>query len=449
MIVKDEEKVIERCLESVYRHIDRWCIVDTGSIDRTPELITNFFTAKGIEGQLHHSEWVDFEHNREESLQYGKQVIGPNDYCLTMDADEEFKVEKTFKIPKPLCKTYAMIEYRGCKLSRSRIFRAIDYQWWYPIHESLQFISTERQEVIDHLPHCYIDSHFDGARGRDPKRWLRDAEVADGAIEVRERGELWRGRALNLCRLYFYSGNSHYSAEQYEMAIDRYRKRVQIPGFAEEIFRSYLMIAKCKRALGKSREEVVGAFLEAYFHRPTRYEPIYEVLHYLVHRGDIEQAKLFADRMLSAVVPNDILMVEEDAYVEGKKLAKMLIKPSPSDSVNLATTHYLNKRWDQVVNTLNVVKVKDLGPVDKFTYYDLYFIAYSWLGKLTQARDALEKIFAMSLKYWKKHVPRLTGYYCTKLQGSLAKLSPEILDAWKELDPEKYELCSKETSSHQ
>ena len=39
MIVRNEEPIVERCLESVAELIDAWVICDTGSHDRTPELI--------------------------------------------------------------------------------------------------------------------------------------------------------------------------------------------------------------------------------------------------------------------------------------------------------------------------------------------------------------------------------------------------------------------------
>jgi len=43
MIVKDEEHVIKRCLESIYKYIDRYDISDTGSTDKTKEIIKEFF----------------------------------------------------------------------------------------------------------------------------------------------------------------------------------------------------------------------------------------------------------------------------------------------------------------------------------------------------------------------------------------------------------------------
>ena len=47
MIVKNESHVIERCLTSVFKHIDYWVISDTGSTDNTKEKIQDFFDKKG------------------------------------------------------------------------------------------------------------------------------------------------------------------------------------------------------------------------------------------------------------------------------------------------------------------------------------------------------------------------------------------------------------------
>ena len=46
MIVKNESHIILECLNSLYKEIDYWVIVDTGSTDNTKEIITNFFKEK-------------------------------------------------------------------------------------------------------------------------------------------------------------------------------------------------------------------------------------------------------------------------------------------------------------------------------------------------------------------------------------------------------------------
>ena len=49
MIVKNESKVILRCLESVKDIVDYWVIVDTGSTDGTQIIIQDYL--KGIPGE--------------------------------------------------------------------------------------------------------------------------------------------------------------------------------------------------------------------------------------------------------------------------------------------------------------------------------------------------------------------------------------------------------------
>ena len=73
MIVKDESRVIERCLASVLPVIDSWVIVDTGSTDDTKEKIKKFFDNVGIPGELHESKWVNFGTNRTEALELAYQ----------------------------------------------------------------------------------------------------------------------------------------------------------------------------------------------------------------------------------------------------------------------------------------------------------------------------------------------------------------------------------------
>ena len=84
-VCKNEEVCIQRLLESVYRFIDYWVIVDTGSTDRTCEIIESFFAEKGIPGELHHEEWVSFGHNKTNMMSYAKDKA---DYLLHIDADD-------------------------------------------------------------------------------------------------------------------------------------------------------------------------------------------------------------------------------------------------------------------------------------------------------------------------------------------------------------------------
>ncbi|WP_251554556.1 glycosyltransferase [Neobacillus muris] len=79
IIVKNEEKYIERCLQSVSGLVDEIVAVDTGSTDNTVPLIKGMKNVK-----LYHFEWCDdFSLARNFSIE---KTTG--DYVLVLDADE-------------------------------------------------------------------------------------------------------------------------------------------------------------------------------------------------------------------------------------------------------------------------------------------------------------------------------------------------------------------------
>ncbi len=83
MIVKNEERFLERCLASVSGVVDEINIVDTGSTDRTIEI------AKQFGAKIEHREWrSDFAWARNESL-----AMATKRWILQLDADEELLAE--------------------------------------------------------------------------------------------------------------------------------------------------------------------------------------------------------------------------------------------------------------------------------------------------------------------------------------------------------------------
>ncbi len=83
MMVKDESRVIERCLKSVRQHIDCWLIADTGSKDDTIARIEA--ELEGIPGEIIELAFVSFSKTRNQLRQL---AAGRADYVLWLDADE-------------------------------------------------------------------------------------------------------------------------------------------------------------------------------------------------------------------------------------------------------------------------------------------------------------------------------------------------------------------------
>ena len=78
MIVKNEEDVLGRCLDSVADLVDEIVIVDTGSTDRTREIAARFTD------QIFDFPWQDdFAAARNKSFAHATM-----DYCMWLDADD-------------------------------------------------------------------------------------------------------------------------------------------------------------------------------------------------------------------------------------------------------------------------------------------------------------------------------------------------------------------------
>lgn len=66
MIVKDEAHGIAKTLASAKPWIDRWCILDTGSTDGTPEIVRRELA--GVTGNLAFDGFTDFATTRNQLL---------------------------------------------------------------------------------------------------------------------------------------------------------------------------------------------------------------------------------------------------------------------------------------------------------------------------------------------------------------------------------------------
>lgn len=84
MIVKNEERHIARCLDSVAGLVDEIIIVDTGSTDRTVEIASNY-TSKIFSYQ-----WKD-DFSDARNYSFSKASM---DYCMWMDADDILEEEE-------------------------------------------------------------------------------------------------------------------------------------------------------------------------------------------------------------------------------------------------------------------------------------------------------------------------------------------------------------------
>lgn len=102
MILKDEEKVINRCLDSVVDIVDEIVIIDTGSTDKTKEIASSY-TEK-----IYEFKWID-DFSMARNFSFSKAT---KDYILWLDADElidEVNKNKLLSLKKDMSKDIDVI----------------------------------------------------------------------------------------------------------------------------------------------------------------------------------------------------------------------------------------------------------------------------------------------------------------------------------------------------
>lgn len=165
MIVRDEEDVIGRCLESVKDIADEIIIVDTGSTDRTKEIVSQYTD------KIFNFKWVD-DFSKARNFSFSKAT---KDYILWLDADDvilEKDYQKFMELKKNIDTSvdiYMMkYNYTSDKegnptlvQNRERLLkREKNYQWVSPIHEviipegkieNVEIAITHKKEKIKDL----------------------------------------------------------------------------------------------------------------------------------------------------------------------------------------------------------------------------------------------------------------------------------------------------------
>jgi glycosyltransferase involved in cell wall biosynthesis len=301
MIVRNEARVIERCLNSVQPFIQHWVIVDTGSTDGTQDLVRRRLAE--VPGQLHERPWLDFGHNRSEALALARDH---GDYLLMIDADEELAAEPGFRMPELAADIYMLPcrrEHSAITWFRAAIAKAV-LPWRYEgvVHE---YLTCEQPHVPHKLGGLAVCSHPDGNRSADPQRkYATDALILERALLDDPQN----------ARHVFYLAQSYRDADQPERAIASYQRRIDMGGWHEEIWYAMFQIAMLEQRLGHDRSAIVAAYLRAYQFYPARAEPLCALATHFRATQEWALAELFARAAASKQPPSDLLFVDDDVY---------------------------------------------------------------------------------------------------------------------------------------
>jgi len=275
MIVKNEERHIARCLDSVAGLVEEIIIVDTGSTDRTVEIASNY-TSKIFSYQ-----WKDdFSDARNNSFSKASM-----DYCMWMDADDiletverdkflQLKQSLSAEVDIVMMKYHTLFDEEGrpsFTYFRERWIRnSAQYRWVGAVHE----VIPPNGKVI------YSDiaiSHKKIGSG-NPNRNLRIYQkmIADGkTLEPRHQ---------------YYYGRELYYHKQYEEAVSVLEQFLCTKeGWIENKIEACSVCAACYLQLGQEQRALDTLLRSMSFDVP-RAELCCEIGKYFLEHGNIQNA---------------------------------------------------------------------------------------------------------------------------------------------------------------
>jgi glycosyltransferase involved in cell wall biosynthesis len=311
MIVKDEAHVIERCLDSVRPLIDYALIEDTGSTDGTQQKIRDWLARHAMPGVVLEEPWVDFAQNRSHALA-ALRAVDSVDYALIIDADDTLAIDTGVDIDtlkRSLTHdSYTVDVLHGpIRHVRTQICsNRLPFRYRGAVHE---FIDCEAGTSSGHLAGVSIRIVGGGARSGDPRRYQRDAELIERALATEEDAAL---RA----RYTFYLAQSYRDSGEPQKALDAYLRRAAMGFWQEEVYISFLWVARLKERLGYDPEDVIATYQQATACVSARAEAIHGAAKFCRTHSQNQRGYEIARRGLNLPVPHG-LFIEEWIYQYG------------------------------------------------------------------------------------------------------------------------------------
>jgi glycosyltransferase involved in cell wall biosynthesis len=281
-------------------HIDSAIVVDTGSTDGTPELLTKLFADAGKPLEVRTVPFVNFEQARNAALKAARASPLEWEYLILCDADMTLNVSDPDWVKKlnggP---AYDMRQTAGGAMSyynRRLVHRSAKGKYVGVTHEFLQVDSAGRIDGAEFLDHA------DGANR--PDKLARDLALLEAALRTEKRPGI-------IERYTFYLAQTLYDLGRFVEAVKQYRARVALGGFPEERWYAQFRRALCCEHMDQTPAFLHG-MLAAYQMRPTRAEPLVALAKHYRERGDNHASLLFSTAALALPYPKDDLLFVDD-----------------------------------------------------------------------------------------------------------------------------------------
>lgn len=312
MIVRNEEALLGRCLESV-KEADAIFISDTGSEDKTME-IARKYTDKVYQddrwGKVSDPNHPVFHFANARNFIREKVTT---DWILSIDADEVLtvpfnKVREAANLGFMAVNCALHAEDNGQFNPFPRLFRKSAQVWWVGAgHNHLSVLGEDVGPITPPDSLVHIRYGYSPAHTLDPNRTMDILEK-----EVRERG-------LEAVREMFYLGREYYYRRRYDEAVVMLGRYVQRSSFLAEKSEAFYMMSLCYWRMDykdhpTKADDARDACLQAICINPDWHEPI---KHMMVLAGQgtgnerFERNAAQWGRMLEGCTNKDVLFLRK------------------------------------------------------------------------------------------------------------------------------------------
>lgn len=318
IIVLNEEKVIKRLLDTVAPILDWYTIIDTGSTDRTKEIVKEVMDGHGISGEIIDHKWVNFCTARNFAME---SIKGKAQYGFWIDADEQLLYESNFNkdnIQRNLvnfdCGSI-MVEYGQQNYFRTQFFK-VDFPWIWKgaVHEIMLqkpgFPNPKGCQVQGLHTLVTADGSSWGDRSRESqrKKYKEHAELLHEYIKTDSD-----------VRWLFYLAQSYRDCFEWANSEKWYAERIKAGGgYWEELYFSQLMVASMKVNQKKPIPEVLEAYAQCSKYDINRCEHLIPLTRHHQACGNWPMAYMISkycyDNHKKNPFPKSSLFIEKNIY---------------------------------------------------------------------------------------------------------------------------------------
>lgn len=342
LMIKNESKIIERCLQHALPFVDAIAVLDTGSTDDTVERCQQTLQQAKKPYLIHSSPFKNFGESRTLSFQCAQRLCMKLEwdptltYALAVDADMVICPRPAFFQYPLTVNGYNLIQENGqLKYYNMRLMKCSHP--WKCVGATHEYWSGDPTEKIPYEV-FYIDDRNDGGCKSD--KFERDVRLLTEEIKTDPKN----GRA------HYYLGQSLKDLGKFDEAIEMFKKRIELGGWIEEVWYAHLQIGRCYDHKG---DELLMEYWmsKAFQYHPKRAEPLYHLTRYFREKSQHYKAYHYYQKGRFIPYPtDDVLFIEKQIY-EGlfeyeNTILACYVRPFPHDKLEsqLEIIQYLN-RW--------------------------------------------------------------------------------------------------------